>query len=728
MKKLYFLVLCLWLPFSHATTISEPATLRETLPIDTIAYIRIPHLWGFLSAPKGSVLNDALKNDTHVQQILALQAGLYQNIIRSFSDDTAIEALLTRIHSPIEIVFLLPTGASPEQAKVLLTTKLSMASTEEVNAVFKGLADKMPDLKIITPLSDSGYGVMVANPFSIASYFDKNSQQLTLFAGTGVAVNTDALKKQLAQLQPSANHPMYALENRIDTSGQGFFYWTDTKKLMPLLQSMLPPEELTIYEEWGLLAMRSFAIGWGVSNGKGRFGIFADMPKAGYREYFPDVHNEFPIELAGKATLAATINVPALEIWQGLEKYWQAQKNEDGLAELTEAKKSFQENSGLDLEMVLGSFGPEVVFFVDDVGEFAAIRIRNPENWQKVLSHLVEKYQLSYETREINGKTYHHLSMPNMLNWATGAFSPNTDKSVEGLALSLVSYINTHYYWVEENNFLILAEVPQALQDRKQHDTQTTLQAWLAGEHRLTTDNSVLSLSGSIKNTPRYVYYTYLQLLNLIGDVAKTPVDLFALPSALNLNLPHEGTYAIQVDISDSLVGMELTFENNPFEFVLAMNSSSVAIVGVLAAIAIPAYQEYVHRAEEALGEVVPEEIPHEETQHEETPPTANLSSPIMEAMDLSSRVRVAAEDGYFSLGKLPTTAEIGIVTEGQYVKNIELLENGSGYGVYFKEDSGITGAIFLLYDVEKSLWTCHAEGIEPSELPESCQLETDAQ
>ncbi|EIJ42107.1 Pilin (bacterial filament) [Beggiatoa alba B18LD] len=738
MKKVSFILLCIWLPFSYATTISDPPTLRTTLPTDTIAYIRVPNLWGFFSAPKGSVLNDAQSHEAHTQQILSLQQGVYANLIQPFINDKAVETLLTRVHSPIEAAFIYPAGSSkPDDFKLIITTQLTTTTPEEVNAVFNSLTSKAPDLKVVTPLSADGYGLMVINPFSVASYFDKTQKRLTLYIGTGVSVNTDALKKQLSQLQATPNHPMYALENQIDSSGQGLFYWTNTEALLPLLQNMLPPEELAMYKEWGLLSMRAFAFGWGVSNGKGRLGLLADIPKTGYLSYLPALHNEFPVNLTGRATLAATINLPLLEMWQNLEKYWQVTKNEEQLAELAEAEKVFKENIGLDLRTVLETFGGEIGIFMDDAGQFLALRIRNAENWQTVLKHLIDKYKLTYETRDIGGKTYHHLAVPNIVGWAwTKQLAdeyPDSTDDMEKLLLSLFEKVNAHYYWVEENGFLILGEVPQSLIDREQNPKKITLQAWLTERHRLNVSGTLLSFSGSLNGTPRYIYYAYLQLINMMGDFSSTPVDLFALPNAYALNFPTEGTYALQIDMAESQIGLTMTFENSPLDLFFGLNDSAgfigVAAIGILAAVAIPAYTDYLNRLEEAANTGTFEQDSESYSGDDDEESTATTSSPaIAEAIQLITPLKVAAEEGYFSQGKLPTIAEIGINTEGQYVANIELLENGSGYGIYFKEDSGITGALFLTYDTEGYFWKCEADEIDTSLLPEACQPATDAQ
>src|SRR5258708_3631239 len=49
--------------------VATPAWLRERLPDDTIAYIRIPSPWSLISAPDGRTLDPLFANEAHVKMI-----------------------------------------------------------------------------------------------------------------------------------------------------------------------------------------------------------------------------------------------------------------------------------------------------------------------------------------------------------------------------------------------------------------------------------------------------------------------------------------------------------------------------------------------------------------------------------------------------------------------------------------------------------------------------------
>ncbi|MEN9847457.1 MAG: hypothetical protein RL368_197 [Pseudomonadota bacterium] len=118
-----------------------------------------------------------------------------------------------------------------------------------------------------------------------------------------------------------------------------------------------------------------------------------------------------------------------------------------------------------------------------------------------------------------------------------------------------------------------------------------------------------------------------------------------------------------------------------------------VAIIGILAAVAIPAYSDYIKRAK------------------------------VVEGLGLLAGLKTPAEEWYGSKGGtgFPTVASLGGKTSGKYTTGIEL--SGSyAYSAKFI-DSDITGALVLTYDTSTKTWGCVTGTTVPAKyLPSNCK------
>ncbi|MEN8215648.1 MAG: hypothetical protein ABFS56_04595 [Pseudomonadota bacterium] len=586
-KKFVFLIALLFPIMGQ----SAPASLRDVIPLDALAYIRIPNPWGFFSSPKDNMLKGALEHEQHVQQIQNLEASVYQNILTNALIPPTPALFLHHLRSPVEAIFLVPEQAPPALGNVLISAKLNFTSIDEINNFLKAVVAQTPPLKIFREVSTDGYGILTAGPIPLFLHYDIDTQTLRLMGG--LAANQELFQQTLSRLVPVKQHPMYEMENRIDSSHQGFFKWVNLEKILPLLQLGIPPKVALKLHKWGLLNLSAVALGWGVADGKGRLSIMIDAPRAGYREFFPAISNNLSLTASGKPGIVASFSLPLLEWLKGLEKVAQSEAEPTQLQAYQNFKEIFKKEAGFSIEDALGAFGPEFLFFTDEVGEFGAIRIGDEKRVQNIMTFLVKQYGLVYETREINGKVYHHLMIPTESLEASPQEQPESETEV--FLLELAMKLNTHLYWVEEEGYFIFAQIPQGLFDRQLYQERVPIQQWLKQEQRQDIQSSLFFISTSLSDTPRQLYYAYLQTLILLAELADAEMDLFSLPSAMELNLPKNGTYGMQLDISDSLLSLEFTFENNPLEFLLSGDSMmSVALIGILAAVAVPAYSDYL--------------------------------------------------------------------------------------------------------------------------------------
>ncbi|OAD21960.1 hypothetical protein THIOM_002259, partial [Candidatus Thiomargarita nelsonii] len=271
-----------------------------------------------------------------------------------------------------------------------------------------------------------------------------------------IAANQEIFQQTLSRLVPVKQHPMYEMENRVDSSHQGFFNWVNLEKILPLFQLAIPPQVASNWQKWGLLNSRAVALGWGATEGKGRFSIMIDAPIAGYREFFPPISNNLSITASGKPGTVISLSIPVREWFKAFEKFAQTNVDQKKLEEYKTVKEEMKKEMGFSLEEALSTFGPEILFFTDEVGGFVAVKIGNEELVSKILTILVDKYKLDYKTRQINGKTYHYLVKPAELRLSE--FSPEELLVLRVFVqFSFSNFFNSHFYWVEDEGYLIFA-------------------------------------------------------------------------------------------------------------------------------------------------------------------------------------------------------------------------------------------------------------------------------
>ena len=122
---------------------------------------------------------------------------------------------------------------------------------------------------------------------------------------------------------------------------------------------------------------------------------------------------------------------------------------------------------------------------------------------------------------------------------------------------------------------------------------------WLQTQQRINPDGSLMMVSMRNRGTAAMMYRIQLGFLNYLSDFTGKPIDMFALATPREANLPVESSYGFKVTSSENQLAFELNYENNPFEFLLAGNAyEGIAVLGILSAIAVPAYDEYLLRAE----------------------------------------------------------------------------------------------------------------------------------
>lgn len=131
-----------------------------------------------------------------------------------------------------------------------------------------------------------------------------------------------------------------------------------------------------------------------------------------------------------------------------------------------------------------------------------------------------------------------------------------------------------------------------------------------------------------------------------------------------------------------------------------------VAIIGILAAIAIPAYQDYIARSQ------------------------------VSEAVTLLDGAKTATEESVSQTGAFPANAAalaaLGVVQSGKYVKSLDAASTGTGEGTLTATlrpatekvvSQGIAGKGVVMTRESTGKWTCTAaSGMASKYVPQACR------
>jgi Tfp pilus assembly major pilin PilA len=579
--------------------VATPAWLHERLPDDTIAYIRIPSPWSLISAPDGRALDPLFASEAHAKMIDAIKQGFASDpLIARTGWQPVIKLLLSDLSSPLEVAVIGANKIASPASSLLVSLRVRYADVGGLNGTIEKLGSAQT-VQLKTPFdAGSGDGELAVGGKSVFAHFDAATQRVTLLAG--MTATAAALTSELKALAQPRAHPMQASEAKIDQSGQGLFVWLSVEAFRSAASMALNGPDKKLANDL-VSQTRSASLGWGTVDGKGRVSFLLDAPGAKLLRYLPRSAKQTTLQTAGEPQWAIAMSLPtAAELAQ-----FEAALGEDfgasGKQELTSALDKMRARLGFDLADLLGAFGPEVVGVSDASGRYTAVRLRDAAKFDALVKQLVDRFKLDHQTRNIGGASFHYLLLPSfaqMENAASAAASP---------WLELYQRVGTHLYWIEQDGNLLFANIPQTLMDYRAAKTHTPLAAWLTKQQGLDAAQALLAATVRTNGAQRSVYSAYLVGLQILADIAGTHIDMFTLPSADALQLPRDGALGLQLHASNDDLGVDFIFEQAPLEALgnTGGGMTAVAVVAILAAIALPAYQDYTVRSHVSEGLVL---------------------------------------------------------------------------------------------------------------------------
>ena len=663
------------------------AWLRDFLPDDALLYMRIPHPFGLLAAPKGNAFDAALRSEANLETIEKIRAGISANVLPRIPmfQDVRLRLLEKHLQSPVELA-VLPLPAP----SLLISANIDVASSEQFESLFEEIAAEEASMRLVSPLDEHGAGQLEGLGVPAFVKFDAANGQLLL--NVGPSVSAESFSLALGSVVRNADHDLRTLEERIDQSGQGFFLWLNAERALPMVMMMMQLEQYEQLTNVGLDKVSSAALGWGVANGKGRISVVANLRAEYDRGFVPLVGNDISATAVGDPDGLMLISIPTSEEFARIEARVLDALEADSIADWDAAKESLVEEFGFSFEDILNAAGPEMLLIFDGAGDYGALRVRDRRLWDRIIKAVSDEIDSEPETKRINGRTFYHWAMQGELVDLDASPETETEWFAE-----LFARQRDHTYWTYDGDYMYFASVPQILIDRYEMGATSSIREWLEQRQFIDASEAVISMSGTSDKLPERVYAVYLEVLQILADVAQTDIDLWSMPTARQLGLPRNGTLGFTISLGDPMLAAEFTFENNPAEFLGGVGGIFVA--GVVAAIAIPAYQDYEVRAK------------------------------VSEGMNLAGPAKAAVTEHYMTNGAFPGPIDAGSLSlpgdAGEHVRSV-IVEPGSGrILIDFKVESIPGGGQMYLRPVpaaDGSLdWRCSAT-LEDKHLPEMCR------
>lgn len=664
------------------------AWLGERLPADALAYNRIPHPLGLFATPKGNSLDPALRSRANTENVSRIQQGIVDNVLPLLPglDDPRFRLLLGELVSPVEIAVF----ASPAPS-AMLAMHLGIDSNAGFEDFIAGFAASETPIALAAPLDAQGTGQLIGLPAPAFVQFDANTGQLLLLVGPAVTAASFASKLQ--GLVPGAGSRMHEIEKQIDQSGQGWFLWLDAEQTLPVAKMFMPPEQLAQLQATGLDKVRAAGIGWGVADAKGRLGIVLDVAPDGNRQYLPFIRNELNLSSVGKPDAVALLSLPTAAELTRIESLFLESMDQEDRDEWYELKDTLKEEVGVSLEEIFSALGPEVVAIFDSVGDYGAIRLRDKALFDQLMQALTKTGGTAPDSHKAHGKTFYHWSMPGDL----ATLDPEAMADM-GPAAELLMRQREHFYWVQDGDFLYVASIPQPLLDRMAKGAHTRIDKWLLEQQRIDTTTSFIALAGNTRKLPMRLYHIYIELLQSLADISSTEIDVWQMPTAKQLSLPDTGALSFTMNLGDPYVSLGMTFESSPAEVMFGGGAGTIAAIGIVAAVAIPAYQDYTVRAQ------------------------------VSEGLILAAAVQDEVEEYYLTAGELPppsVAAQMGENIVGEHTEAVRVMP-GTGIVVisYFEDSTSDGGELYLepyIDDNGHMDWVCSGTFAD-KHLPAACR------
>ena len=543
-----------------STTYAAPQSwLHQNLPPQTAAYLRLPNAW-FLENHKLAA-SAIYQSDAYREQTAAVRRALIQRLLTLLPEEARapLQNLQQHLDAPLEIALL----QDKNELNLLIAATAQFADDQ---ALQQTLAQTFP-----APWQVGADRIEQRGEPSIAYRYDAANQRLLL--STGLVKNPADSLKYLSE--DGGDAPFTALQSRLDPKADGLYLWLDPQN--PLIQ-LKTRDWQPVLTRLGLDHSRQLALAWSVSDERPHLQI--SLVQA----------DDAPLNLP--TARGATLELPYhgdISALAALTLPNDAQI--EGIAQSGgKLKQVLQQTLGISADD-LAALGT-LYYLADDNGGYLVL----PQSAKPALDALLGKLQDRgiLNKRETLQDGIEHLAFTSLT--AQGASQAAQQNPQNAALTSLMRQLQNHYYLRAEGDYLLISDLPQPLLARKNLAADApTVARWLAAEHIDLADSAYAYIQNQ-RHLGRDSYYNGLKRLQAYADLAQSPLDIMALPDASQL--PASGAVALRLRGDGKNPTLTLDLQNGIDDLLnLANGTATIASIGILSAIALPAYQDYTIRA-----------------------------------------------------------------------------------------------------------------------------------